>query len=146
MTVTIVCSSIGEGDQLKLFLEKNTYIPPELMLVDDYKFAAYNSAGLGKIGEKAALAVKGTRNMKPPKLKLKTWWSYLRNVGKLAPIPKNAKITSIPEGVTRLGATFGVVGNKVIFTYEDGKNDLTPLVLIVTSDAHSRSLTISSFY
>ena len=82
-SIAILLYSIGEGDQLKLFLEKNTYIPPELMLVDDYKFAAYNSAGLGKIGERAALAVKGTRNMKPPKLKLKTWWSYLRNVGKL---------------------------------------------------------------
>ena len=99
------------------------------MLVDDYKFAAYNDAGLGKIGEQAALAVKGTKNMKPPKLRLKTWWTYLRNVAKLAPIPKNSKIRSIPEGVTRLGATFGVAGNKMIYVYEDGNNNHSSLFL-----------------
>jgi hypothetical protein len=110
--------SIGEGDQLKLFLEKNGYMPPELMLVDDYKFNAYNAVGLGKIGESRELAVKGTRKMKPPGLKLKTWWTYVRNVGKLAPIPKNVK--GIPEGVTRLGATFGVSGNRITYVYEDG--------------------------
>lgn len=110
--------SIGEGDQLSLFLEKNSYIPKTLMLVDDYKFNAYNAVGLGKIGESRELAVKGTRKMKPPGLKIQTWLTYIKNVGRLAPIPKDVK--GIPEGVTRLGATFGINGGEIIYVYEDG--------------------------
>jgi hypothetical protein len=112
--------SIGEGDQLQTFLEKNPYIPPELMLVDDYSFAAYNGAGLGRIAERRDLAVKGTRQMKPPSLRPKQWLAYIRNFAKLSPIPKDFNMRSVPEGVTRLGATFGVVGNQVIYVYEDG--------------------------
>jgi hypothetical protein len=107
--------SIGEGDQLSLFLEKNPKVPKELMLVDDYSFAAYNRIGLGKIGDDPRLAIKGTKNMKAPNVSRE----YLSNAMKLAPIPKKFSF-KIPEGVTRLGGTFGVDGNKMVYLYEDG--------------------------
>jgi hypothetical protein len=99
-------------------LENNPKVPADLMLVDDYSFESFKAAGFGVIGENAELAVKGTKNMKAPDLTMGRFFSYLKNVSKLAPIPKNVK--GIPEGVLRLGGTFGVDGKKVVYLYEDG--------------------------
>lgn len=88
------------------------------MLVDDYSFEAFNGVGFGKIGENQELAIKGTKNMKAPALTPGRFFSYLKSVGKLAPIPKNVK--GIPEGVVRLGGTFGINGNEIVYLYEDG--------------------------
>jgi hypothetical protein len=99
-------------------LENNPKIPQDLMLVDDYSFEAFNSVGFGKIGENADLAVKGTKNMKAPSLTAGRYFAYFKSVGKLAPIPKNVK--GIPEGVLRLGGTFGINGKEVVYLYEDG--------------------------
>lgn len=118
LTFYVLLHFLPVGDQLKLFLENNPKIPAELMLVDDYSFEAFNGAGFGKIGENAELAVKGTKNMKAPALSFGRFMSYFKSVGKLAPIPKNVK--GIPEGVLRLGGTFGVDGKKVVYLYEDG--------------------------
>lgn len=112
-------SSLAPGDQLKLFLEKNPQIPVDLMLVEDYTFGAFNSAGFGKIGENAELAVKGTKKFAPPDLTPGQFFTYLRNVGELAPIPKGLKF-AVPEGVVRLGGTFGIDSEKVVYLYEDG--------------------------
>ena len=103
---------------MKIFLENNPKVPKNLMLVDDYSFNAFNALGFGKIGENAELAVKGTKNMKAPDLTPGRFFSYLKSVGKLAPIPKEVK--GIPEGVLRLGGTFGVDGDEVVYIYEDG--------------------------
>jgi hypothetical protein len=46
--------------------------------------------------------IQGTKNLKAPALGPMRMMSYLSNVGKLAPIPK--QVTGIPEGVIRLGA------------------------------------------
>ena len=104
------------------------------MLVDDYKFESFNAAGFGLIGENAELAVKGTKNLKAPDLKMGRYFSYFKNVGKLAPIPKNAKM-GIPEGVIRLGGTFGVDGEKVVYLYEDGVPGDHPIPTEVLSKA-----------
>ena len=112
--------SIGEEDQLAIFLEKNPDLPKELLLTDDYSFAAYNAVGLGRIGEDQNMAVKGTKNMKAPNLSMQKWLAYASSVGKLAPIPKDLKFGQIPEGVTRLGATYAIDGKKIVFTHEDG--------------------------
>jgi hypothetical protein len=45
--------------------------------------------------------IQGTKNLKAPALGPMRFASYLSNVGKLAPIPK--QVTGIPEGVIRLG-------------------------------------------
>ena len=89
------------------------------MLVDDYNFESFKAAGFGLIGENAELAVKGTKNLKAPDLKFGRFMSYFKSVGKLAPIPKNAKM-GVPEGVIRLGGTFGIDGKEVVYLYEDG--------------------------
>ena len=91
--------SIGDSEKLNIFLESNPNAPKELFLVDDYTFTAYNAMGFGKIAENAELSIKGTKNMKKPDLGLKKWMSYLKNVSKLAPIPKDLKFGQIPEGV-----------------------------------------------
>lgn len=110
--------SIGDSEKLKIFLDKNPKIDPAYMLVDDYSFAAYNAAGLGKLFDNPDLTIKGSKNMQKPNFS--TLMSYLPVAGALAPIPKDLKFWQIPEGVTRLGGTFGFKGNDIIYSYEDG--------------------------
>jgi len=111
--------SIGEGDQLSMFLSKNPNMPKDLMLVDDYSNKAFKQIGIGLIAEKQELAIKGSKNMKAPKLSASQWMSYLGIVNKLAPFPKKLTL-QIPEGVRRLGATFAIRGDDVLYVYEDG--------------------------
>jgi len=107
--------SIGDDEKLSRFLELNPRIPRQNALVDGYDFKAYNSAGLGKIGDDRAAA-------KDVKLKPPTgvnWWSYLTNVGRISPVPKDLPFGKIPEGVLRLGATFAVNCERIEYAWAD---------------------------
>jgi hypothetical protein len=112
--------SIAEGDQLSLFLDKNPDVPRDLLLADDYTFSAYNAAGFKTIGEVKEMAVKGSANMKKPDLSWSQWSGYFSSVSKLAPVPKDLKFGSIPQGVLRLGGTFAINKQKITYVYEDG--------------------------
>ena len=105
-----------------------------MMLVDDYQFDAFNSAGFGKIGENAELAVKGTKKLAAPDLTRDQFFTYLKNVGQLAPFPKKFSF-GVPEGVVRLGGTFGIDREKVVYLYEDGipGDNPTPMEVLTGS-------------
>lgn len=112
--------SIGDAEKLDLFLTNNPDIPKSSILVDGYDFNAYNAVGFGKLLDNRANTIAGSKKLKAPKLGFKMWRQYLRNVMRLAPIPKGSKPNSIPEGVTRLGGTLAVNGPDLIYAYEDG--------------------------
>lgn len=116
--------SIGDEGKLATFLDANPKVPKELMLVDDYSFGAYNSAGFGKLLEDKENTKKGSTKIKTGDLKrlgFKQWLSYAKIVGQVAPIQKDAmKFGEVPEGVTRLGGTMGIKNNRLEFFYKDG--------------------------
>lgn len=85
--------------------------------MDDYSFRAYNAAGLGKIGDDSAASAEAAKGMKAPAGF--DWWKYAKNVVKLSPVPKDLKFGQIPEGVTRLGATFVFDGDNVEYAWAD---------------------------
>jgi len=97
------------------------------MLVDDYSFAAYNAAGLSRIGENSDLSLKGVLSFRPPSLSSEAWKEYSESVATLAPIPKGEKWWKIPEGVTRLGATFAIEDNNIVCGFEEGIPGDTPI-------------------
>jgi len=109
--------SIGDHEKLTRFLELNPKIPRDLGFVEGYTFNAYNEAGLGKIGDNKDDAAEAAKSMKPPKGF--NWWSYFANVGKISPVPKDLPFGQIPEGVTRLGATFVVDGDDITYAWAD---------------------------
>lgn len=114
--------SIGDKDKLELYLEKNPYIPRDQVLVDNYSdFAAYKAAGFGRFDEQDKDVIKAAKdNMAAPDLGgWKGAWSYISNVGKLSPIPSDMKLGQIPEGVLRLGGTFVVSGNDIVYRWSD---------------------------
>ena len=112
--------SIGDQDKLRLFLEKNPKVSREQIFVEDYEFGAYKSAGFGRFDEQAEDVQKeGMKNMKAPELGFKGWFDYLSVTAKLAPIPDDMKFGEIPEGVLRLGGTFVVKGNSIIYRWSD---------------------------
>jgi len=102
-------------------LEKNPYIPRENVLVDDYSFDVYKAAGFGRFDEvDKEVAKEATKNMGAPEIGgWKGAWNYATSVGKLSPIPKDMKFGEIPEGVLRLGGTFVVNGNEIVYRWSD---------------------------
>lgn len=112
--------SIGDKDKLAAFLEKNPEVPRDQVLVDDYNFDAYKAAGFGKFDDTPKDDAKEAMgNMVAPDLGFKGWWNYLTSVSKVSPIPEDMKFGEVPEGVLRLGGTFVVKGNEVVYRWSD---------------------------
>lgn len=109
--------SIGDDEKLNVFLDKNPYVPRENAFVDGYEFAAYEAAGFGKFDTVKAKGVTITA----PILNggMKGWWDYFTSVGKISPIPKDMKFGDIPEGVLRLGGTFVIQGDTIVYQWSD---------------------------
>ena len=57
--------------------------------------------------------------MAAPNLSLGQWMGYFGSVMKVSPIPKDMKFGEIPEGVLRLGGTFVVDGNQILYQWND---------------------------
>ncbi|XRB16878.1 hypothetical protein RI054_13g67220 [Pseudoscourfieldia marina] len=103
------------------FLDSNPEVTRDLMYVDasEYKFDAYNDAGLALIGDNEAQSAEAAKDMKPPGFTTGQWWTYLTSVMKLSPVPKDMKFGEIPEGVKRLGGTFVVENGKITAAWID---------------------------
>lgn len=88
------------------------------MFVDGYEFAAYEAAGFGKFTDTDSETAKQVK-LEAPDLGIKGWMGYFGTVGKVSPIPKNMKFGEIPEGVLRLGGTFVVKGDDILYQWSD---------------------------
>jgi hypothetical protein len=112
--------SIGDADKLKVFLEKNPQVDPTMALVDDYDFGAYSAAGFGRFDEQdQEVAKEAMQNMNAPNLGWKGAWDYATSVMKVSPIPDDMKFGQIPEGVLRLGGTFVISGDDIVYRWSD---------------------------
>lgn len=87
------------------------------MFVDGYEFKAYNAMGLKKFTDQDKDLVKDVKLSAPDLGSFGAWWNYIKNAGTLAPIEKGSK--GVPEGVLRLGATFVVNRNDVVYQWND---------------------------
>jgi len=103
---------------LAAFLDQNPNIPRDKMFVDDYTFGAYKAVGFKSFLETDKEEAKKVK-MAAPDLSMKQWMGYFGNVGKLSPIPKDMKFGEVPEGVLRLGGTFVVSGDEVLYQWSD---------------------------
>mmetsp|Transcript_21622 Transcript_21622/g.31361 ORF Transcript_21622/g.31361 Transcript_21622/m.31361 type:complete len:126 (-) Transcript_21622:266-643(-) len=103
---------------MQTFLDQNPSIPSDQMFVDDYSFAAYKAVGFKSFTDTDKEAAKQVK-LSAPNLSFKQWMSYFGNVGKLSPIPKDMKFGQVPEGVLRLGGTFVINGDKVLYQWSD---------------------------
>ena len=108
--------SIGDQKKLATFLELNPEVPRGVVLVDDYDFKAYNAVGFGKFTDLSEQDKKDIK-IRKPEISLKTWWKYLSNVIRLSPIDKDKP--GIPEGVLRLGGTFVIQGDAIVYQWND---------------------------
>lgn len=118
--------SVGRPDQLATFLELNPELSGAKALIDDSPdFAGYKAAGFNYLmGDKP---LDEPPDFKPPKqMGLARWWSYLRNVIDLSPMPKGAKLGEVPEGVRVLGGTYAIDGDSVRFSWMDAVPGATP--------------------
>lgn len=113
--------SIGDSDKLKVFLDNNPKVPRENMFVDGYAFDAYKAVGFKSFTEKSEAEKEALKDYKmtAPNLSFGEWMKYFGNVGRLSPVEKGMKFGEFPEGVLRLGGTFVVNGNDVIYQWSD---------------------------
>lgn len=109
--------SIGEADQLKVFLENNPKIPQELIYVDEPSLKAYNAMGIGILFDNKERTMKGGFKIKSPGFNLSEWRNYLSNVVRITPRGSNQEIL---KKVSTLGATYGVSGDRIVYVYEEG--------------------------
>jgi len=111
--------SIGDEQKLNTFLELNPFIPREQAFVDGYDFTAYKEASFGRFDEQDKDILEGIQMTAPNLGGFSGWWKYISNVMKISPIPDNMKFGEVPEGVLRLGGTFIVKGNDIIYQWSD---------------------------
>jgi hypothetical protein len=125
--------SIGDNEKLLKFLELNPAIPPENMFVDDYAFHVYNNVGFGTMKDFSSMDTKDITLSAPKLGGISGWWKYLSNVAAISPI--EAGKTGIPEGVLRLGGTFVVNGDELLYLWKDkvpgNSPDLEQVMLFV---------------
>ncbi len=118
--------SLGQPEQLQKFLDINPELKNAKALIDTSPtFEGYLAAGFGnKIGDKE---LESPPDFKPPKeMSMGKWFSYLRNVAGLSPVPKDLKFGEVPEGVKVLGGTFAIDGDEVKFSHSDPVPGATP--------------------
>lgn len=118
--------SVGRPDQLATFQQLNPELKDAPALIDDSpSYEAYRAAGFNYLmGDKA---LQTPPDFKPPKsMSGGKWWSYLRNVGDLSPIPKGLKFGELPNGVRVLGGTYAIDGEDVVFAHMDEVPGATP--------------------
>lgn len=108
--------SVGKHKKLNKFLELNPKIDPTMAFVDESPtFEAYKAVGFGKIGDNKP----NMANMKTPSLSGSQWWSYVSNVMSLSPVDTENIKAEVPEGVLRLGGTFVIDGEAIIYAWSD---------------------------
>lgn len=109
--------SIGDEEKLNTFLELNPSVPRSQMFVDGYDFDAYKAVGFGSFGMDQPVDTKDIQMTAPEMGGFGGWWKYLSNVMSLSPVEPGK--SGIPEGVKRLGGTFVVKGDDVIYQWND---------------------------
>jgi hypothetical protein len=111
--------SIGDEEKLSAFLQKNQYVPIGQAFVDDdlKNFSAYKAAGFGRFDEQKPEIAKQAKLSAPKNI---NWWNYATSIMQVSPIPKDRTFGGeIPEGVLRLGGTFVVKGDEIVYRWSD---------------------------
>ena len=110
--------------KLSKFLELNPAIPPQSMFFDNYDFDAYNSVGFGSMKNIDSAKAKDMKLTAPKLGGFGGWWKYLSNVAAISPIEPGKQ--GIPEGVLRLGGTFIINKDDVVYLWKDTVPGNTP--------------------
>ncbi len=103
---------------MKTFLAQNPNIDGNNMFVDDYTFGAYKAAGFKSFTDVDKDDVKDVK-MTAPDLSFSQWMGYFGNVMKVSPVPNDMKFGQVPEGVLRLGGTFVIKGDEILYQWND---------------------------
>jgi len=112
--------TIGDKEKLNTFLELNPFIPTDQIYVDGYDFTAYTNASFGRFDEQQNKdALKEVKLTAPDLGGIGGWWKYMSNVGKISPIPDDMKFGEVPEGVLRLGGTFVIRDDVILYQWSD---------------------------
>jgi len=109
------------------------------MFVDGYNFDAYKAVGIKSFTEVDKDSVKDFK-MSAPDLSFRQWMSYFGNVMKISPVPKDLKFGELPEGVLRLGGTFVVSGDEVVYQWSDKIPGDHPVIDDVVSIAQKAAI------
>lgn len=139
--------SIGDSEKLDVFLRNNPNVPRRDIFVDDYSFNAYKAVGFKSLTDAEQKEEAKKAKLTRPNLDFGQWVAYLSNVAKLSPIPKDMKFGEFPEGVLRLGGTFVVNGDDVVYQWSDripgDHPDIDAVLAIAKNEVQNDDLKLS---
>lgn len=113
--------SVGTPEKLAKFLDLNPSVDRASAFVDGEDMAGYDAAGFGSMdgSQDSQAAKEAAGSLRAPTLGAGQWWKYLTNTMALTSIPEGMKFGDIPPAVIRLGGTFAVDGDRVLFAHAD---------------------------
>ncbi len=114
--------SIGTPAKLETFLELNSCVPRNSILVDDYEHRLYKQLEFSRFDEVNSDQVKdisGKKLLRFFDLGVGNLWNYATRALEMAPVEGNVNWGDLPEGGLRNGGTLVVKGEDVIYQWSD---------------------------
>jgi hypothetical protein len=115
--------SIGNEAKLNKFLELNPCVARDQIFVDDLSMGAYDAVGFGPMDFTSGSLPKDFKLKSPEIGGFGSWMKYFGNMMDLTPVDTKTKNF---EGALRLGGTFVVDGDEVIYQWSDRVPGDTP--------------------
>jgi hypothetical protein len=95
----------------------NPTIPRDKIFVDDLTFPAYDALGFGKFGLDKEHRRYANRVQFPKINNIFKWWQYVTSIPIIGPFQEGEY--GIPEGGLKLGGTFIVKGDDIVYEWRD---------------------------
>jgi len=114
--------SIGTSEKLETFLEMNSCVPRDGILVDDYDHTLYKKLEFSRFDEAELVwsdTLKASKLLQFTNIGVANLLNYTTNALRMAPVKGRVDWRSLPEGGLRNGGTLIVNGEDIVYQWSD---------------------------
>ena len=114
--------SIGTSEKLETFLEMNSCVPRDGILVDDYDHTLYKKLEFSRFDEAELVwsdTLKASKLLQFTNIGVANLLNYTTNALTMAPVKGRVDWRSLPEGGLRNGGTLIVNGEDIVYQWSD---------------------------
>jgi len=114
--------SIGTSEKLETFLEMNSCVPRDGILVDDYDHTLYKKLEFSRFDEAELVwsdTLKASKLLQFTNIGVANLLNYTTKALTMAPVKGRVDWRSLPEGGLRNGGTLIVNGEDIVYQWSD---------------------------